>query len=174
MTLFKLAFTFFFSITFIAPSALALPSDSRQIIEYLAKTNEFDYKEGTITLRGEVVMTQGSMVIKADTLIIYGKLDRPGKVVAIGKPAKFSQIPTENAEPVTAQANRLEYQVENERLYLIENAVLDQDGASLSGGKIEYDVKEALVKAGSTNSKKNQDERVRMVIPPKALSTEEK
>ena len=157
-------------------SVVALPDDSQQKMSIDSNTWEFDIQSGTTTFLGKVELQQGSLKINADKLIIYGKFEggRPEsaqKIVALGKPARFQQTPRPGETPVKAVANRLEYSVKNETLFLIEKAHLDQDGTSLSGNRIEYDVQKALVKAGS--KKTDEKDRVRMVIPPKALQTKE-
>lgn len=155
----------------------ALPEDADQKSEITADTNTFDFTSRTTTFQGSVVFKQGSLRIEADNLIIYGKLDSQNpdsidRIVATGTPAKFRQTPKKNASPVTAVANTLEYAVKDETLFLIDNASLDQDGSSLSGNRIEYDVKQAVVKA-SGKSENNDEGRVRMVIPPKKLQSED-
>lgn len=154
----------------------ALPDDSKQNMSIDSNTWEFDIQSGTTTFVGKVELQQGSLKINADKLVIYGKFEggRPEsaqKIVATGKPAKFQQTPRKGETPVKAVANRLEYSVKNETLFLIDKAHLDQDGTSLSGNKIEYDVQKALVKAGS--KKTDEDDRVRMVIPPKVIQNKE-
>jgi lipopolysaccharide export system protein LptA len=149
-------------------SCFALPDDTEQLLTIDASEVEFDSNQGTTTYSGTVLMTQGSMKIKAEKLVIHGKIDRMTKVVATGVPAHFQQTPEVKSKPVTAEAKRLEYSVDLQTLTLIGNAELDQEGTSLSGNKIEYDVKKAIVKAGSKKDNKDKT-RVRMVIDPKAL-----
>ncbi len=157
----------------------ALPDDAQQRSEILADYNVFDFKSRTTTFYGNVIFTQGSLKINAEKLIYYGKFesDNPNstdKIVATGKPARFQQTPKVDMPPVKAVANTLEYTVKAETLFLIDNASLDQDGSSLSGNRIEYDVKQAVVKArGNTATQKGEDGRVRMVIPPKRLQSED-
>jgi lipopolysaccharide export system protein LptA len=61
------------------PGALALPSDPGQPIEIEAATLVLDQGKGIGTYSGNVVLTQGSIRIEAETLVIYmrdRKLDR--------------------------------------------------------------------------------------------------
>lgn len=153
----------------LAHYAHSLPSDSDQELTLEAVSAEFDEARGMTTYSGQVVMQQGSMIIRADKLVIFGKLDSASKVIATGKPAKFQQTAKVDAQPVKASANKLEYEVNKETLVLVGNAALDQEGSSLKSNQIEYDVKKALVKAGSKPNDTSGDGRVRMVIPPKVL-----
>jgi len=151
-----------------------LSSDSEQKLVFDAEEWEFNETLGVTTYIGSVQMQQGSMKINADKIMIYGKLDRATKVIAIGSPAHFQQTPDETAQPVTARANRLEYEVGDKTLVLLGDAELNQEEMQLSGNKIEYDVKKAVVKAGSKVDGSEIKRRVHMVIPPKVLQSDDK
>lgn len=146
----------------------ALESDRNQPITIDANTAERDELAGTITYSGKVQMAQGSMRIDADQIIIYNNKDKVTKIIARGKPAQYQQRPSEDAGKVIAKAHTIEYRIDQESLRLIKEASLQQEGTSLSGTRIEYDVRKSVVKASGNQ---NQQERVRMVIPPKALNT---
>ncbi len=152
--------------------AQALPSDAEQNLFLESETLEYDESAGTITYSGSVLMKQGSMKIEADKVIIYGNIERATKVTANGKPAKFQQVPEVGAVPVTAIATELEYKVSNKSLLLKGDAVLEQEGTSLSSNRIEYDVLRAVVTAGTPNNIPQNEKRVRMVIPPKVLQAD--
>lgn len=156
-----------------SPTSYGLPSDAGMDIIVYADKFELNNKEDTITYIGSVVMEQGSMKINADKLVLHGKLNRASRVLALGKPARFTQVPSVGEAPVNAAANTLEYQIDEKTLVLIDNAALDQDGASLTGARIEYDVKKALVKAGGADSETSETGRVRVVIPPKTLQSKD-
>ena len=144
--------------------ALALPDDAEQDLLLEAETLVYDELKGTLTYSGAVTMQQGSLKINADEVIIYGNIDRATRVRATGQPARFEQTPNIDTMPVTANAHELDYDVHLKTLVLNGDAKLTQEGSSLSGNRIEYDVINAVVKAGS-----NEKNRVKMVIPPKAL-----
>lgn len=179
MTLNKLTFNKIllgFASTLWLTHGWALPDDARQDMSILADGYVFDVQSSTTTFQGNVILQQGSLTINAEKLVYYGKFDSENpqssdKIVATGKPAKFQQVPKVNTAPVNAVANRLEYSVKNETLFLIDNASLDQDGSSLSGNRIEYDVKRALVRANGKHNAEGEGGRIRMVIPPKKLET---
>lgn len=146
--------------------AFALPSDRNQAITIHSDSAERDEIKGTITYSGNVVMQQGSMRIDADEVVIVNDKSKVTQIVATGRPARYQQKPNEDEGPVVAQANRLEYNIAQDTLHLIENALLQQEGTSLSGNRIDYDVKKSVVKAGGNAS---QNERVKMVIPARSL-----
>ncbi len=148
------------------PPSFALPNDRMQPITIDADTAEHDEQAGTITYAGAVIMQQGSMRIDADKVVIHSAKDRVTKIVAKGQPASYQQQPQAAGEQVVAKAKQIEYNLEQDSLKLTDNASLQQGGTRLSGTTIEYDVRKAVVKADSEG---RTNERVRMVIPPKAL-----
>jgi len=157
-----------------ARAALALPTDAEQDLFMEAESLEADELKGTLKYSGDVKMSQGSMRILADTVIIHGDGDQATKVIAIGRPALFQQTPNVGAEPVKARAAELEYTVSSKSLSLQGDAEIEQEGQSLSGSYIEYDVQNSVVKAGSEPAEGNEKKRVRMVISPKLLESESK
>lgn len=148
----------------VAHMCVALPEDRDQAITIQSDRAERDELKGTTVYTGRVLMEQGSMQIKADMITIFNDSNKVNKLVATGTPAEYRQTPVVGQAPVLAQANTLEYLVDEETLRLIDNASLTQDGASLSGTLIQYDVHKSLVKANS-----DEQERVKMVIPAKSL-----
>lgn len=144
----------------------ALTSDREQSITIQSDSAERDEAKGTTTYAGNVVMEQGSMRIDAQKVVIYNTRSKVTKIVALGEPARYQQKPSETEGLVVAQAKRVEYNIAQETLHLIESASLQQEGTSLSGNRIDYDVKQSVVKAGSDA---RETERVRMVIPARAL-----
>lgn len=147
-----------------------LTDDRTKPITVDCDTVESDESRGITTYSGNVIMQQGSMRINADKLIIHADKSKATRIIALGQPAKYQQKPSEQDGLVVAQANRLEYNIVQGSLHLINNASLSQEGTSLSGNRIDYDVKESVVKAGGDSTRK---QRVKMVIPAKSLKLEE-
>jgi|GEM_PF-219160 len=153
--------------------ALSLPSDRSQPFSTNADTVELNDKTGTTTLEGNVIIEQGSMIIKANKVVLHYNANAITKVTASGKPAHYSQVPRIGEEPVEAKANKLEYNIQNENLKLIENASLVQEGGtSLSGNTINYDVQKSVVQAGS-DLRDTRGKRVKLVIPASALNKDD-
>ena len=89
--------------------AMALDSDRDQPIQIVADLAVRDELAGETRYEGNVVLTQGSLVITADTLSIRHNTDEADKIVAKGKPATLVQQPTPDQAPVDASALRIEY-----------------------------------------------------------------
>jgi len=140
----------------------ALPDDRNQPINIEANEAEKNDKKGITTYKGNVVITQGSIRMSGDLIIVYDNNGTVEKIVSKGKPAHFKQKPDLQSEDMIAEALNLEYDINKETLLLEEKALLKQNGGTTNSNKIIYDMKTAVVNAGTGNS----SGRVIMVIPP--------
>ena len=158
------------TLTSIAHASLlnALPSDRDQPIHISADSAVREESKGETKYSGNVVLTQGSLVIRANSLVIQQDND-PDKttIVAAGDPATLEQIPAADRAPIIAEAMRMVYRQSEELIRLRDNARIEQDGTVLTGGLIDYLMAEQRVRAVSDNAEGNQ--RVEVVIPPSAL-----
>ena len=102
--------------------ATALDSDRDQPIQIVADLAVRDELAGEARYEGNVVLTQGSLVITADTLSIRHNTDEADKIVATGKPATLVQQPTPDQAPVDASALRIEYVRSQDLVRLLEDA----------------------------------------------------
>lgn len=147
--------------------AFALPDDSEQPIRITADTAIRDEKQGFTIYTGNVHMTQGSIDIEADTLTIFHETVQADKIVAEGKPAKMQQRPAVGEPLVRARAEVIEYYKSEDRVHLRINAYITQDGSSVTGDSIDYDIARELIRAGSEEAPDGKQ--VRVVIEPKVL-----
>ena len=69
----------------------ALPQDAEQEMVIFSDTAELDRKAGIVIYKGNVVLTQGTLTINSDRLMILRNGDVLEKAVAEGKPAVFKQ-----------------------------------------------------------------------------------
>ena len=127
--------------------ASALPDDSKQPIRVSSDRAQKDDKKGITIYQGDVKITQGSLTISAEKVTIYSNANNVEKIIAVGKPASFSQKPNIEDGLVVAKASTIEYSIKKETILLLEKASLKQDGSTMKGNKIDYDMRAALVKA---------------------------
>ncbi len=147
--------------------ALALPEDSEQPIEIESDTAEYRDLEGLTIYQGNVRLIQGSLEVEADRIALYSSDNRLLRLLAEGNPARYSQLITLDGEVVTAESRQIEYRLEEGLLSLTGNARLTQQGTTLSGSQILYDVERHVLQASSaTDSADGTPERVRVTIPP--------
>jgi len=157
-----------FALLLTGMAAQALPSDQEKPIHISSDNALRDEKRGFTVYKGKVKMTQGSMVIEADTVTVHSKDDEVTHIVAVGKPAKFQQRPELQKEIVYANGKEIRYYLQKEIVDLIEEASLIQDGNTLNGARIEYNINNQIVRAVSVSGQqRNQGEQIEMVIPAK-------
>jgi lipopolysaccharide export system protein LptA len=155
---------------FFTTTALALPSDRQAAITVEADRAQINEKTGITDYQGSVIIKQGSLLIEADQVTIYSTDGQASKIFCFGKPAHYQQQPKPEDGLVNARADTIEYYLDSETITLIKNASLEQQGSTLKGDHINYDLKAELVEArGSDNSQ----QRVHMVIPASHPSTDE-
>ena len=149
-------------------SSTVLAADTNQPIEITADTAMREEPSGKTTYRGDVVLTQGSLEIRADSLVFSFDSDNTTLITAKGNPATLKQQPENADAPVDASAATIEYHEKSERVRLVGNAKILQDGAVIEGNTIEYLVgTQRVIAAGSPET--GAPQRVKVTIPPNSL-----
>ena len=149
-------------------SSTALAADTNHPIEITADTAMREEPSGKTTYRGDVVLTQGSLEIRADSLVFSFDSDNTTLITAKGNPATLKQQPENADAPVDASAATIEYHEKSERVRLVGNAKILQDGAVIEGNTIEYLVgTQRVIAAGSPET--GVPQRVKVTIPPNSL-----
>lgn len=148
----------------IAVLSWSLPNDREQPINIQADAAEQVIHEGRekTIYTGNVIMTQGSMLIEGDEVTILSQERSVTKIIATGKPAHFKQQSEQQQHPTKAYAQRINYDLGDEAIVLLNDASLMQGGDTISGKRIDYNIATEQVKAASTN-----DSRVNIVLEPK-------
>lgn len=143
----------------------ALPADRQQPVKVSADKLEANRSQNLSVYSGNVVITQGSLQIRAERVEVHGSAKGEiNKVVATGKPAHFQQQMSQDTSPVKAQAMRIEFQVGNDALQLTGDAFVDRDGNTLSAEHIDYDLNSEQMQAQGQSDKT----RVEMIWKPEA------
>lgn len=150
----------------------ALPEDSKQPIHITADEAIRDEKTGETVYKGNVQINQGSLQIDADQVVIYSENITADKIVATGAPAQMQQQREVDGDMVYAEGLTIEYYKEQERMLLLKQAWLEQDGSTVKGDKIEYLIPEEVVKA-SVDTSGNSTSRVEVTIPPSKVDSQD-
>ncbi|MDE3738443.1 MULTISPECIES: lipopolysaccharide transport periplasmic protein LptA [Pseudomonas] len=151
-------------------AAWALPTDREQPIRVQADSAELDDKQGVAVYRGNVVITQGTLKITGDTVTITQDSNGDVEVfTSVGKPAYYEQKPAVDKEIVKAYGLTIQYFAANERIILLDQAKVIQEGNTFEGEKIVYDTQRQIVNAGRATGSNVTTPRPRidMVIQPK-------
>lgn len=143
-------------------SALALDSDRQQPLELSADKAELDNAKGVSVYTGSVVLVQGTMTITGDKLTVYlNENNELKKLIVIGQPATYQQIPEGQEKYVKANAPTMEYYANApERVELLGGAKLSQGKNTFTGETITYLVQED--RANAVGGK----ERIKITIVP--------
>ncbi|WP_434312526.1 lipopolysaccharide transport periplasmic protein LptA [Haemophilus influenzae] len=147
-------------------SAFALKDDVNQPINIVSDNQSLDMEKSVVTFTDNVVITQGSIIIKANKVVITRPAEKSGKketVEAFGTPVTFHQQ-LDNGTPVDGKANKVHYDLGSEFLTLTNNAELKQLDSKINGNVITYDVKKQQLKANG-----NGKSRVTTVLIPSQL-----
>jgi lipopolysaccharide export system protein LptA len=150
-----------FSALLVPLPAGALSSDKDQPITIEADSVDYDEKTGKSIYRGDVVVQQGTIEIKADEVTVYRKEGETDRVIATGAPVRFKQRPDDSELYVKGRAQRVEYDANSDTVYLIDKARITQGNDSFDSDRIQYDRVNAVMKAGASAQGK---QRVRITI----------
>lgn len=134
-------------------AAVAAKPDYTQQIQIDAD-NLVSINENVATYRTNVVITQGSMQMKADQLEINASAGKGKEIyIATGSPVSYSQL-LADGKPVTAQAKEMRYEPSNRTLTLSGDAELTQSGSVVKASVIRYNLEKQQLSAESNESKR--------------------
>lgn len=141
--------------------AAALDSDKDQPIYLEADDVQIDDRTGVSIYTGNVVFDQGTMHLTSDKLTIIKKDGQTDEIIAEGNPVRFQQQTDADKGLAKGHARRMEYQVRNNIIYLIDDAEMTQDGDAFKNDRITYNRTTKVVRAGTSQQGKK---RVRITI----------
>ena len=151
--------------------AVAEKADKEEPINLEADQVSIDDVKKVSVFEGNVVLTQGTMVIRADRMIVRQDPQGVFQGTAYGNPTLFRQKREGVDEYVEGEAERIEYDGTAERIQLFNRAQLRRGADEVRGSYISYDQPTEFFKAlGSypDGSGKPASGRVRAVIQPKS------
>lgn len=142
-----------------AHAALTLDPDAS--IEIESDSAVIDEPSGSAVYRGRVMLKQGLVKLQSGELTLYIQNGKAVKAIAVGTPAQLDQAPTAIDEAIHAEANRITFLIEGNRMLLDDMASLRQGERLFQGAHIDYDIAGRRVKASGGGSS-----RVLLVLPP--------
>ena len=144
-------------IIWLLPSVLlALPVDRTQPIHVKAQQVLIDEPGGMSRYSGRAEVTQGSLLLKADTIDVFSQKRQVDKVIATGSAeqlAHYQQAQPKQTRFIQAQAKTITYLIDRQLVRLKGKAHLIQGFDSFSGGSLDYDIKndKVLLKRSETD-----------------------
>ncbi len=148
------------------------PSDSEQPVSIEANRGSIDNRNNVHVFEGKVVLSQGSLVIRCDKLVVTQDADGFKRGVATGGDggrAHIQQRRQGRDELVEGRANRIEYDARDRKARLIGRAEVTSGGDEVRGEYIEYDGRSEtyLVTNGKSPEGSDSGGRVRAIIQPR-------
>jgi lipopolysaccharide export system protein LptA len=163
-------------------SAFAMPivhaekGDREKPINYAADVGDVNYQTKIGTLSGNVVVTQGTLVIHADKIVMKQNPDNSLSATAYGNPVTFRQKRDGVDEYFDGYAQRVEYDGAKEFLQLFDRALLRRGADEIRSNYISYNIATEYFKAeGRAETTPQPDDggpgkRVRGSFQPKSES----
>ncbi|MFZ5757868.1 MAG: lipopolysaccharide transport periplasmic protein LptA [Pseudomonadota bacterium] len=139
----------------------ALTLDRNAPIQIEADSAVIDEPTGSAVYRGRVLLKQGQMKLQSTELTVFIKDGKAVKAIAAGKPVLLDQAPTATEEAIHAEARRITFLIEEDRMLLDDQASLQQGERLFQGAHIDYNVAQRRVNASGGGSS-----RVLLVLPP--------
>jgi len=131
------------------PAVAQTPAASRAPVHISADHFHFDQRKGAGNYSGNVVVTQGKLVIKGDKLDILAPGNGPiQKLTMTGAPATFEDV-TADGKHINGQSKDMVYSPAEQRIVLTGDARLQQRGNAFHASRIVYDIRRDLVDAGA-------------------------
>ena len=147
--------------------------DKKQDINYSANSADMNYQAKSGKLFGNVVITQGTMTIRADRIEFKQNADNSVSATAYGNPITFRQKREGVDEYFEGYAQRAHYDGEKSLLELFDRALLKRGQDEIRSNYISYNTKTELFKAEgrpdapATPQDAGPGARVRGVFQPK-------
>jgi lipopolysaccharide export system protein LptA len=156
-----------------APTVQANSEDKKQPINYSANSADVNSQTRGGNLTGNVVITQGTMTIRADRIVFKQNPDSSVSATAYGNPITFRQKREGVDEYFEGYAQRAEYDGEKALLELFDRALLKRGQDEIRSNYISYNTRTELFRAEgrpdapATPQDAGPGARVRGVFQPK-------
>jgi lipopolysaccharide export system protein LptA len=160
----------------LAGSALAERADRDRPVHLEADRATVQDANKLATFTGNVVLTQGTLVIRADKMTVKEDANGFQQATAFGNLASFRQKRDGRDEYVEGWSERMEYDGKADKVQLFKKARLRRGQDEVHGDYISYDAVNEFFQvngSGETSTQTHSEGRVRAVIQPKKKSDAE-
>ena len=147
--------------------AHAEKADREKPIQLEADTVTIDDIKKVSVYQGNVILSQGTMLVRADWVQVTQNAEGLDKVNATGRPVAFRQKMDGSEEFIEGFADRVEFDGVTRQLELIGQARLRRGSDELRGTQISYNANTEFFKVVGQPDAKTPSGRVRAVIRPK-------
>jgi lipopolysaccharide export system protein LptA len=153
----------------VSTSVFAEAADRDKPIELEADTVTVNDAKKTSTYTGTVVLTQGTLIIRADKLVVREDKEGFQHSTSTGNPTTFKQKREGKNEYMEGSAQRIEYDGRMDKVQLYTKAWVKRGEDIVHGDYISYDANAEYAEViGGTKSESNPGSgRVKAIIQPK-------
>ena len=171
-SLLKFIFTCLCFLSMTSPNVFAEKADRDKPIELESDTMTSNDSKNTSVYTGNVILTQGTLLIKADELTVREDNQGFQHSTSVGNPTTFKQKREGKNDYIEGSAQRIEYDGRMDKVHLYIKAWVKQGQDVIYGDYIMYDANAEFAKAMSGNTKNKAGEtvpgaRTRAIIQPK-------
>lgn len=143
----RLAALAFAALLALAAPARAETGDREKPINYSADRGDLNYETKIGKLDGNVVVTQGTITVRADRVTFRQNPDNSMQVTAYGNPVTFRQKRDGSDEYYEGFAQRIEYDGAKDLLELFDRALLKRGVDEIRSNYVSYNTKTEVFKA---------------------------
>jgi lipopolysaccharide export system protein LptA len=130
-----------------APFASAEKADRDKPINYQADAGDVNVQSKVGTLLGNVILTQGTLTIRADKIVFHQNPDNSVSATAYGNPVTFREKRDNVDEYYEGVAQRAEYDGQKRFLELFDRALLRKGTDEIRSNYISYNAETEFFKA---------------------------
>jgi len=132
-------------------------ADETQPVQITANSLKANEKAGKSVYKGNVIVTQGSLTLKGDSIDISHPKGQLQQVIALGKPATFKRYSQVDQAWLKGRANKIQYNPIAKTVLLEGNAQVEEPGKHIiTGPKLFYDITNQTLQAQSTATEKKR------------------
>ena len=158
-------------LTLLPTFSSALESDREQPIRIQADAAIVDETNGSSVYKGNVIITQGTLEVTANEVEIFTAAGEVIQIIATTDKdsevlAHYQQQINDAMEMVVADAQKITYLIQEDRLHLSGDARLQKVQDVFTGQLLSYDLERGIVNLNSIGG----SDRVNMTITPKESS----
>ena len=152
--------------------SLAENADREKPIEIESDTMTVDDTKNISTYQGDVILTQGTLIIRAEKLIVRADSQGFQHSTSLGKPTTFKQKREGLDEYIEGIGERIDYDGHMDKVHIYKNAIVKRGEDIVMGDYIVYDATAEIAQAMSSNQKNKDGStmkkgRTKAIINPK-------
>ena len=154
--------------------SLAEKADRDKPIEIESDTMSMDDTKNVSIYTGDVILTQGTLIIKADELIVREDNQGFQHSTSTGNPTSFKQKREGVEEYIEGIGQRIEYDGHMDKVHIYRNAIVKRGNDTVMGDYIIYDANAEVAQAmssksnnGEANDTSKKKIRTKAIINPK-------